>query len=697
MKTAARAAILAALLAATAAAAHPLRDEARRLTDARQYAPALALYDRLVAEFPDDADLLIEAGRVEGYADHNRQAADLYARVLRVAPQRRNDVLPSLAWQTLWAGDAQGALPMFEEAAERKLDMPQSLSGAAQACTALGRHDCAEQRWRELLQRRPDDLAARKGLGRALLWQDRYAEAEHEFEAVLARQPEDREALLRLAQAKNFSGRHRAAIADYDKAGAGTGADAGERANLARALYWAGFADLGLPHLRDTDDAELRWLRDYRLERETRHYAWAGLEASRDADGLDTRSLVGGAGWRRNAAELLELTARLARLNGDDQPLQTAYADLQRADGNGILQAMNTQFTALQAALDAHQTLDATLLPASLTGSLIDKFQRVLINQRVDSVRGLGALQQQLNGASFAALRQAVAAGDYGTAQALLASADGRAMLQSLLHAVADSQQYQPAQSAVVEGREAMATYTWRLGDARTPSGTLWASLGLGGRDYTGWDSVAWRIRGRYIPRDLWTLDAEAGNGVVETLGALRNHVRFNNAAFSVRHSPDPRWSLGGGVAWQQFDDGNTRYRLAWNADYRLWNRPRLKLGMEGYVFQDDQPWNDARPNRGYYNPRRYAEDRLFTSVETEGRPWTAYAKLGLGGYRETDGWYNGSSGRSLLVEASLARDIGKQLQLRFSAGSSSSAAGSFNGGSGYWRRYFGVYLTGWL
>lgn len=113
---------------------------ARAATDRRDYAAALPLFERLVQQAPANADLLIEAARVFGWADRNVRSAELYRQALAAAPSRRADVVPSLAWQTLWSADATTALPLFEEAAALRPG-DRSLGWAlGHALNATGRH-----------------------------------------------------------------------------------------------------------------------------------------------------------------------------------------------------------------------------------------------------------------------------------------------------------------------------------------------------------------------------------------------------------------------------------------------------------------------------------------------------------------------------------------------------------------------------
>ena len=113
---------------------------ARAATDRRDFASALPLFERLVLRAAGDADLLIEAARVFGWADRNARSAALYRQALASAPARRADIVPSLAWQTLWAGETSAALALFEEAATSRPTDRELGWALANALNAAGRH-----------------------------------------------------------------------------------------------------------------------------------------------------------------------------------------------------------------------------------------------------------------------------------------------------------------------------------------------------------------------------------------------------------------------------------------------------------------------------------------------------------------------------------------------------------------------------
>ena len=57
-------------------------DEARLLVDQRRYGEAIPMYEVLLGERPGQADLLIEAGRVNAWADRHADAARLYRQAI---------------------------------------------------------------------------------------------------------------------------------------------------------------------------------------------------------------------------------------------------------------------------------------------------------------------------------------------------------------------------------------------------------------------------------------------------------------------------------------------------------------------------------------------------------------------------------------------------------------------------------------
>lgn len=555
------------------AQAEPLQ-RARQLVEQREYGAALGVYQTLLSLKPNDSDLLIETARVLGFADRNAEAAQHYRRVIEVAPQRRADVVLPLAWQTLWAGQAEEARALFSEAHTLSIAPAEAQRGLGDAATDLGDNAAALAHYRAALALAPTDLAARRGEARSLLWLDRHDEAARAYALLLAERPEDRGAAVGYAQTFNYSGRHRRAVAEFEKLLPTQ--DEGILIGLAQAERWAGFDDLAARRLASLDDNEAVWLRDFRVGRELRHTVYAGWEGSEDADEQRVSAPSAGLGWRIDGRGTLRLDLRAPRITGHDLAAGRRIADTPRE---------------------------------------------------------------------------------------------------------------------TVNGTELLASYDFRLGDLRSPWGTLWPSVSIGRRSYGGWDSFAWRLRAAWQPRDLWRVGLDAGNEIVETIGALKENVSLRGITASVGFRPQPRWDLYGGAAALRFDDGNTRQRLFWRTDYAVWLQPRILLGYEGQAYDNSKP----EIRRGYYNPEDYLEQRLFAALSYELRPWEFYLKLGAGPIRETDADGNRSRSSSGLWEAWAAYDASKDIRLRIHAGGTSGQYGVGGTGSAYWRRYAGVTAQFWF
>lgn len=286
--------------------------EARLLVEQRRYAEAITLYDALLTERPADADLLIEAGRVNAWADRHDAAARLYQQTIATAPARRHDVLLPLAWQFAWAGRHAEAIPLFREAAQQlPAHRTEALHGWAESLAASRQLEAALEVYRQLP---PDDVRARKAEARLLRWLHRHAEAEARYRAILNDHPRDQEARLGLARSLNLGGRHFAALDAYARA---TESDAtlarDTRIERATALRWAGLEDVALATLGDASGADADVLRE-RLARETASGVRAEYEQAWDSDELEIQAVA--LGWQphRGQGRTLDLSARNARI-----------------------------------------------------------------------------------------------------------------------------------------------------------------------------------------------------------------------------------------------------------------------------------------------------------------------------------------------------------------------------------------------
>ena len=481
--------------------------KARAATDRRDFATALPIFERLVQRAPKDADLLIEAARVFGWADRNARAAALYRQALAAAPARRADIVPSLAWQTLWAGDSGAALPLFEEAA--------------------------------------------------------------------AMRPRERTFGWALGNALNAAGRHREALAVFR--GWEPALTEEERLDLARAWRWAGYEDRAWPLVRDARATESQWLRDFRSARDIAPYGDTALETAEDRDGLRSRRISLAAGLRPA----------------------------------GWPSGVNLEFGARRLALEDVNAMN-------------------------------------------------------GTPDATTFEASARL----------------------------------RIGEPESASGTWWPQLVLRTHRIGDWRPFTSTLRLKWVPRDLWRVDAEHTRELIETPLAFTHRVTVDVSSLGADWRRDERLAFAAGLARLRFDDGTTRERLSARAEWALQTRPRWVLGTEWSRFERTREGSAGADARGYWNPRRYEEARLVSSVNWEWRPWELQARLGLARSREVDSAGGASSGAPHLWELALAYDAAPAWRLRASAGGSGQGLGLGAGaGSGakYWRRWANLGLSGWF
>ena len=290
-------------------------NQARMLVDQKHYAEAIAVYEVLLTEQTGQADLLIEAARVNAWADRHPAAAELYRQAIAAAPQRRYDVLLPLAWQLAWGGRHDEAIPLFREVAQQvPAQKTEAMHGLAESLATSKQLLPALDVYRALAAN-PSDLKARKGEARILLWLERHDEAILRYRAILDTQPSDKEAQIGLARALNYSGRHFEAVIAYAAAVENDPALARDtRTERATALRWAGLEDSALTTLGDAPGNDSVSLRS-RLGQETASHVRAEFESSWDSDDLDIDALSLGWQQRFGAGRWLDVSARGARID----------------------------------------------------------------------------------------------------------------------------------------------------------------------------------------------------------------------------------------------------------------------------------------------------------------------------------------------------------------------------------------------
>jgi hypothetical protein len=114
-------------------------------------------------------------------------------------------------------------------------------------------------------------------------------------------------------------------------------------------------------------------------------------------------------------------------------------------------------------------------------------------------------------------------------------------------------------------------------------------------------------------------------------------------------------------------------------------------------AFDDSQPTGPGVPGRGYWNPERYREARVFTGLSTQQRPWDASFRVGLGRSVEVDGDGNQSRGEPDFWELSAGLDVGTSARWQLAVGGSGGGFGVSSGGTGYWRRYVTLGFNAWF
>jgi hypothetical protein len=145
---------------------------------------------------------------------------------------------------------------------------------------------------------------------------------------------------------------------------------------------------------------------------------------------------------------------------------------------------------------------------------------------------------------------------------------------------------------------------------------------------------------------------------------------------------------------------------------------PRVSVGVEGLGFRDsDEAFRNVtlrfddfsvdgvpftgsvdfrESGRGYYNPRRYLEGKVFGALAIERGRWALSSKLAIGQLRETSFGGVKSHGLYTFGEIDYRYFLNDLTELHALIGRSGSRASS-GGGDGYYRAYGGVYLTHWF
>jgi tetratricopeptide (TPR) repeat protein len=235
--------------------------------EAGDHDAALALYDRVLADSPEDVTALVRSGMLLSWQKRYDEAVARYDRALAVDPSH-----------------------------------PRAALERAKVLSWAGRYDQAGEAFRSLLAREQGNREARLGLARSLSWGGRQEEAREEYRKVLEVNPADPEALLGVAQTHAWSGDDAKARPAYEDALEADPASKDARVGLAwvdlREEDLAAAADhlalLRREHASDPDVLEL----ERALDRARAPWIRAGWDRLDDSDEntLTTWTLEGGLG-----------------------------------------------------------------------------------------------------------------------------------------------------------------------------------------------------------------------------------------------------------------------------------------------------------------------------------------------------------------------------------------------------------------
>ena len=230
---------------------------------------ALLTWAAIAAHAQPDAQVTIDGAREAARTDHNREAAELFARAVIAAPQRRRELLQEWADQLLYSGRSREAIPIYLEVLQAPRD-------------------------------RDERLRAMKGLGLAYLWTDQPGRARPLFEGLASEQPQDEDIARNLGRALSWSGRQRDAgrhLADHIRRHP---QDGEARVQLAQAQAWMGRPDQSLATLQGVERDDARKLRA-QVQRDIAPRTLLDGQRSTQSDGLSI--LAGRAGQSFSVAE----------------------------------------------------------------------------------------------------------------------------------------------------------------------------------------------------------------------------------------------------------------------------------------------------------------------------------------------------------------------------------------------------------
>ncbi|MFA5089388.1 MAG: tetratricopeptide repeat protein, partial [Candidatus Omnitrophota bacterium] len=128
-------------------------------------------------------------------------------------------------------------------------------------------------------------------------------------------------------------------------------------------------------------------------------------------------------------------------------------------------------------------------------------------------------------------------------------------------------------------------------------------------------------------PNDLWRFDAGYDRETFEDITSLNQKIITNSGSISFDLKPDRFWLVSSKYKRSHYSDGNDQNTIFSKVEYRLWQKPYLKL-FYNFYYSD---WADQTQN-GYFNPSSIYSNTggLYGSAHLGKRVfWEAQASMG--------------------------------------------------------------------
>ena len=154
----------------------------------------------LVAAFPDSAEALQVAARLQAHLGHTDAAVQLWRRAIELDADSA-DAYFQMALVAAKRGELEHAVEMFEKVLAIEPTHPEALARLADALMQAGKAPEAVQRLEKDLRGRPASDEVLLALGRAYLEMGRYEQAQKAFQTVIDAAPDKAGAYFGLARA----------------------------------------------------------------------------------------------------------------------------------------------------------------------------------------------------------------------------------------------------------------------------------------------------------------------------------------------------------------------------------------------------------------------------------------------------------------------------------------------------------------